>query len=204
MYQNIDNMICDADSCEAAICECKRMRKADITAVIIWAAVAVSAFLLILLDAILDINIGDVVAYILLFMLIAFPGICSTIYMIKHGTFGIFFAVTKTIFRIAYDVTMLPYFGWVILIFTGAFACAAMIFGWMFLLYIQLLILWVYQLKFKHLNTQKKHTRNTWCKCQNNKHNKRLPPITGSSLLFCLVSISVNAERLQHTLNLYR
>lgn len=43
-----------------------------------------------------------------------------------------FFAVTKTIFRIAYDVTMLPYFGWVILIFTGAFACAAMIFGWMF------------------------------------------------------------------------
>ena len=127
MYQNIDNMICDADSCEAAICECKRMRKADITAAIIWAAVAVSAFLLILLDAILDINIGDVVAYILLFMLIAFPGICSTIYMIKHGTFGIFFAVTKTIFRIAYDVTMLPYFGWVILIFTGAFACAAMI-----------------------------------------------------------------------------
>ena len=83
MYQNIDNMICDADSCEAAICECKRMRKADITAAIIWAAVAVSAFLLILLDAILDINIGDVVAYILLFMLIAFPGICSTIYMIK-------------------------------------------------------------------------------------------------------------------------
>lgn len=75
MYQNIDNMICDADSCEAAICECKRMRKADITAAIIWAAVAVSAFLLILLDAILDINIGDVVAYILLFMLIAFPGI---------------------------------------------------------------------------------------------------------------------------------
>ena len=70
MYQNIDNMICDADSCEAAICECKRMRKADITAAIIWAAVAVSAFLLILLDAILDINIGDVVAYILLFMLI--------------------------------------------------------------------------------------------------------------------------------------
>lgn len=132
MYQNIDNMIYDADSCEAAICECKRMRKADITAAIIWAAVAVSAFLLILLDAILDINIGDVVAYILLFMLIAFPGICSTIYMIKHGTFGIFFAVTKTIFRIAYDVTMLPYFGWVILIFTGAFACAAMIFGWMF------------------------------------------------------------------------
>ena len=63
MYQNIDNMICDADSCEAAICECKRMRKADITAAIIWAAVAVSAFLLILLDAILDINIGDVVAY---------------------------------------------------------------------------------------------------------------------------------------------
>ena len=126
MYQNIDNMICDADSCEAAICECKRMRKADITAAI------VSAFLLILLDAILDINIGDVVAYILLFMLIAFPGICSTIYMIKHGTFGIFFAVTKTIFRIAYDVTMLPYFGWVILIFTGAFACAAMIFGWIF------------------------------------------------------------------------
>lgn len=58
MYQNIDNMICDADSCEAAICECKRMRKADITAAIIWAAVAVSAFLLILLDAILDINIG--------------------------------------------------------------------------------------------------------------------------------------------------
>lgn len=56
MYQNIDNMICDADSCEAAICECKRMRKADITAAIIWAAVAVSAFLLILLDAILDIN----------------------------------------------------------------------------------------------------------------------------------------------------
>lgn len=100
MYQNIDNMIYDADSCEAAICECKRMRKADITAAIIWAAVAVSAFLLILLDAILDINIGDVVAYILLFMLIAFPGICSTIYMIKHGTFGIFFAVTKTIFRI--------------------------------------------------------------------------------------------------------
>lgn len=92
MYQNIDNMICDADSCEAAICECKRMRKADITAAIIWAAVAVSAFLLILLDAILDINIGDVVAYILLFMLIAFPGICSTIYMIKHGTFGIFSA----------------------------------------------------------------------------------------------------------------
>ncbi len=44
MYQNIDNMICDADSCEAAICECKRMRKADITAAIIWAAVAVSAF----------------------------------------------------------------------------------------------------------------------------------------------------------------
>lgn len=132
MYQNIDNMICDADSCEAAICECKRMRKADITAAIIWAAVAVSAFLLILLDAILDINIGDVVAYILLFMLIAFPGICSTIYMIKHGTFGIFFVVTKTIFRIAYDVTMLPYFGWVILIFTGAFACAAMIFGWIF------------------------------------------------------------------------
>lgn len=69
MYQNIDNMICDADSCEAAICECKRMRKADITAAIIWAAVAVSAFLLILLDAILDINIGDVVAYILLFVL---------------------------------------------------------------------------------------------------------------------------------------
>lgn len=69
---------------------------------------------------------------------------------------------------------------------------------------IQLLILWGYQLKFKHLNTQKKHTRNTWCKCQNNKHNKRLPPITGSSLLFCLVSISVNAEKLQHTLNLYR
>ena len=68
MYQNIDNMICDADSCEAAICECKRMRKADITAAIIWAAVAVSAFLLILLDAILDINIGDVVAYILLFV----------------------------------------------------------------------------------------------------------------------------------------
>jgi hypothetical protein len=68
MYQNIDNMIYDADSCEAAICECKRMRKADITAAIIWAAVAVSAFLLILLDAILDINIGDVVAYILLFM----------------------------------------------------------------------------------------------------------------------------------------
>lgn len=98
MYQNIDNMICDADSCEAAICECKRMRKADITAAIIWAAVAVSAFLLILLDAIFDINIGDVVAYILLFMLIAFPGICSTI----------------------------------ILIFTGAFACAAMIFGWIF------------------------------------------------------------------------
>ena len=63
MYQNIDNMICDADSCEAAICECKRMRKADITAAIIWAAVAVSAFLLILLDAILDINIGDVVVY---------------------------------------------------------------------------------------------------------------------------------------------
>lgn len=84
MYQNIDNMICDADSCEAAICECKRMRKADITAAIIWAAVAVSAFLLILLDAILDINIGDIVAYILL------------------------------------------------LIFTGVFACAAMIFGWIF------------------------------------------------------------------------
>ena len=31
MYQNIDNMIYDADSCEAAIYECKRMRKADAT-----------------------------------------------------------------------------------------------------------------------------------------------------------------------------
>lgn len=27
MYQNIDNMICDADSCEAAICECKGCEK---------------------------------------------------------------------------------------------------------------------------------------------------------------------------------
>lgn len=134
MYQNIDDMIYDADSCEAAICECKRMRKADITAAITWVMIAVSAFLLILLGTILDINIdvGIIGDYIGLFMLFVLPGICSAIYMIKHGTFGIFFAVTKTIFRIAYDVTMLPYFGWVILIFTGAFACAAMIFGWIF------------------------------------------------------------------------
>lgn len=51
MYQNIDNMICDADSCEAAICECKRMRKADITAAIIWAAVAVIVYRLLLLHS---------------------------------------------------------------------------------------------------------------------------------------------------------
>lgn len=49
MYQNIDNMIYDADSCEAAICECKRMRKADITAAIIWAAVATGSNILIYL-----------------------------------------------------------------------------------------------------------------------------------------------------------
>lgn len=180
MYQNIDNMIYDADSCEAAICECKRMRKADITAAIIWAAVAVSAFLLILLDAILDINIGDVVAYILLFMLIAFPGICSTIYMIKHGTFGIFFAVTKTIFRIAYDVTMLPYFGWVILIFTGAFACAAMIFGWMFFAVYPIIDIVGLSIKIQTL----KHTKEAYAQY--------------------MVPIPVNAEKPQHTLNLYR
>ena len=81
--------------------------------------------------------------------------------MIKHGTFGIFFAVTKTIFRIAYDVTMLPYFGWVILIFTGAFACAAMIFGWIFFAVYPIIDIEVCQLKSKHLGTQKKHTHNT-------------------------------------------
>lgn len=205
MYQNIDNMICDADSCEAAICECKRMRKADITAAIIWAAVAVSAFLLILLDAILDINIGDVVAYILLFMLIAFPGICSTIYMIKHGTFGIFFAVTKTIFRIAYDVTMLPYFGWVILIFTGAFACAAMIFGWIFFAVYPIIDIVGLSIKIQTLRHTKEayaqiHEANT----RTISTTKGCRPSRVAAFFFCLVPIPVNAEKLQHTLNLYR
>lgn len=130
MYQNIDNMIYDADSCEAAICECKRMRKADITAAIIWVAIVACNIVFMLFVDIFHINIDGIGANIFLFMVLAFPGICSAIYMISKGTFGIFFAVIKTIFKIAYNVTMLPFFGWAILIFAGGFACIVIMISW--------------------------------------------------------------------------
>lgn len=60
MYQNIDNMIYDADSCEAAICECKRMRKADITAAIIWVAIVACNIVFMLFVDIFHINIDGI------------------------------------------------------------------------------------------------------------------------------------------------
>lgn len=131
MYHTIDNMIYDADSCEAAICECRRMRKADTTAAIIWIATLIGSILFAIVYYMIcdlfGLNETNIIDYAILFMFCVLPGICSAIYMIRKGTFGIFFSVVKRLFAVAFYITLLPVLGSAIFVMACCFLIITLI-----------------------------------------------------------------------------
>ena len=140
MYHTIDNMIYDADSCEAAICECKRMRKADTTAAIIWIATLIGSILFAIVYYMIcnlfGLNETNIIDYAILFMFCVLPGICSAIYMIRKGTFGIFFSVIKKLFVVAFYITLLPFLGYVMFFMACCFLAITLIPSWgIFIIY---------------------------------------------------------------------